>query len=282
MKTGVIQNEPNQLTEEKSLVGIAGITTRQEDTSDGWSPSSTTPCSSTDDLQVSPANMANTLQPTEGEVMTLVLLRRLFLVATPLALAVVLWFHPPGGEDVYEGVRGDVGAWLFVHTGFLLLTPLLAIAAYVLLGSLKNRAATVSRVALIFFLVFYTAYEVTVGVGTGILVDYANGLPPGEQAVVADAIQDYNRNWILSDPSLSFVLGTLGWVVAMVAAAVAFRRAGAGWLVTLLVGFAALFAVHPPPVGPVALLCFATASVLIEWARAREASAGTASTRTAI
>ena len=31
MKTGVIQNEPNQLTEEKSLVGIAGITTRQEE-----------------------------------------------------------------------------------------------------------------------------------------------------------------------------------------------------------------------------------------------------------
>jgi hypothetical protein len=214
--------------------------------------------------------------------MTLVLLRRLFLVVTPLALAVVLWFHPPGGEDVYEGVRGDVGAWLFVHTGFLLLTPLLAIAAYVLLGSLKSRAATVSRVALIFFLVFYTAYEVTVGVGTGILVDYANGLPAGEQAVVADAIQDYNRNWILSDPSLSFVLGTLGWVVAMVAAAVAFRRAGAGWLVTLLVGFAALFAVHPPPVGPVALLCFAAAAVLIEWARAREASAAVASTGTTI
>lgn len=122
----------------------------------------------------------------------------------------------------------------------------------------------------------------TVGVGTGILVDYANGLPAGEQAVVADAIQDYNRNWILSDPSLSFVLGTLGWVVAMVAAAVAFRRAGAGWLVTLLVGFAALFAVHPPPVGPVALLCFATAAALIEWARAREASAGMESTRTAV
>jgi hypothetical protein len=205
--------------------------------------------------------------------MKLVLLRRLFLVATPLALAVVLWFHPPGGEDVYEGVRGDVGAWLFVHTGFLLLTPLLAIAAYVLLGSLKSRAATVSRVALIFFLVFYTAYEATVGVGTGILVDYANGLPAGEQAVVADAIQDLNRNAILSDPSVSFILGSFGWVVAMVAAAIAFRRAGAGWLVTLLVGFAALFAVHPPPVGPVALACFAAAAALIERARARDARA---------
>jgi hypothetical protein len=201
------------------------------------------------------------------------LLRRLFLVATPLALAVVLWFHPPGGENVYEGVRDDVGAWLFVHTAFLLFTPLIAIAAYLMLGDLKSRAATVSRVALVFFLVFYTAWEVTIGVGTGILVDYANGLPAAEQAVVADAIQDYNRNAIIADPSISFVLGALGWVVALVAAAVAFNRAGAGWLVTLLVGFSALFAIHPPPVGPVALVCFAAAAVLIERARAREAKA---------
>lgn len=200
-----------------------------------------------------------------------VVLRRLFLVATPLALAVVLWFHPPGGENVYEGVRDDVGAWLFVHTAFLLFTPLIAIAAYLMLGDLKSRAATVSRVALIFFLVFYTAWEVTIGVGTGILVDYANDLPAAEQAVVADAIQDYNRNAIIADPSVSFVLGALGWVVALVAAAVAFNRAGAGWPVTLLVGFAALFAVHPPPIGPIGLVCLAAAAVLIERARARDA-----------
>ena len=156
----------------------------------------------------------------------------------------------------------------------MLLTPLLAIAAYVLLGSLKSRAATVSRVALVFFLVFYTAYEVTVGVGTAVLVDYANGLPAAEQAAVADAIQDYNGSNILGDPmSVSLALGSLGWVVAMVAAAVAFRRSGAGWPVTLLIGFAAVFFVHPPPVGPVGLVCFAAAAVLIERARAREAKA---------
>ena len=200
-------------------------------------------------------------------------LRRLFLVATPLALAVVLWWHPAGGEDVYAGVRDDVGAWLFVHTALLLFTPLLGLAAFLLLSGLNGLAATVSRVALVFFLVFYTAYEMTIGVGTGVLVDYANGLPAAEQAVVADAIQDYNRNWISADPSVALVLGSLGWIVAMVAAAVAFRRAGAGWPVTALVGLAALFAMHPPPVGPVGLACFAAAAVLIERARAREAKA---------
>ena len=209
-------------------------------------------------------------------------LRRVFLVATPLALALVLWWHPPGGEDVYEGVRHDVGAWLFVHTTFLFFIPLMAIATFLLLNGLQGGAATVSRIALIVFLVFYTAYEVTVGLGTGILVDYANGLPAAEQAAVADAIQHYNGNAVLADPiSVSLVLGVLGWMVAMVAAAVAFRRAGAGWLVTLLVGIAAVFAIHPPPVGPVGLVCFAAAAVLIERWRARDSRTAVAPSATA-
>jgi hypothetical protein len=202
--------------------------------------------------------------------------RTALLVAGPLVLAVALWWHPAGGERVYEGVRDDVDAWMFVHTAFLLATPLLGIAAFVLLRGLSSAAATVSRVALVFFLVFYTAYESSVGIGTGVLVDYANGLPAAEQAVVADAIQDYNRNAILTDPSLSMVLGTLGWIVAMVAAAVAFRRAGAGWPLTLLVGLAAVFAIHPPPIGPLGLVCFAAGLVLAERSSTRVAAAPTA------
>jgi hypothetical protein len=197
-------------------------------------------------------------------------IRLALLVGGPFALAVVLWWHPAGGENVYAGVRDDVDAWLFVHVTFLLVTPLLGIAAFVLLNGLSSRAATVSRVALVFFLVFYTAYESNVGIGTAILVDYANGLPAAEQAVVADAIQDYNRNAILTDPSLSFLAGGLGWIIAMIAAAVAFRREGAGWALTLLIGFAAVFAIHPPPIGPLGLVCFAAAVVLAERARARD------------
>jgi hypothetical protein len=197
----------------------------------------------------------------------------MLLVGPPLALAVILWWHPPGGENVYAGVRDDVEAWLFVHTAFLFVTPLLGIAAFILLRGLSGLAATVSRVALVFFLVFYTAYESNVGIGTGVLVDYANGLPAAEQAVVADAIQDYNRNPIITDPSVSLVAAILGWMTAMIAAAVAFRRAGAGWVLTLLVGLAAVFAIHPPPLGPLGLVCFAAAAVVVERARARDAAA---------
>ncbi len=199
------------------------------------------------------------------------LLRRLVLIAAPLLLAASLWRHPAGGEDVYAGVRDDVGDWLFVHTSFLLFTPLLGIAAYLLLRGIEGRAADVSRIAIVFFLVFYTAYEVTVGAATAVLVDYANDLPAAEQTAVAGAIQDLNRNALLSDPSISMVLGLLGWVVGMVAAAIAFRRAGAAWPLTLLVGLASIFAIHPPPIGPLGLACFAAAAVLVERDRARAA-----------
>ena len=205
------------------------------------------------------------------------LFRRLFLIVVPLGLAVVLLPHPAGGEDVFEGVSPDVERWLFVHTAALLFFPLLGIAVFWLLNGLQGTAATVSRVALVFFLVFYTAYEVTIGVGTGFLVDYANGLPPDEQAVVADAIQDYNRNAVLAEPaSVSLIAGFLGWVVAMLAAAVALRNAGASWPITILVGGAALFAIHPPPVGPIGLVSFVAAAILIERWRARDARVGEA------
>jgi hypothetical protein len=197
-------------------------------------------------------------------------LRLVFLVATPLVFAAALFLHPAGGENVYADVKEVVGAWLFVHAVFLFFVPLLGIAAYLLLAGIDSVAATVSRASLVFFLVFYTAYEVTVGVDTAILVDYANGRSPEEQTVLADAIQDLNRNAIVSDPSVALVLGALGWIVAMVAAAVALRRDGIGWVAVVLVGLAALFAIHPPPVGPIGLVCFAAGALLVERARARE------------
>jgi hypothetical protein len=194
-----------------------------------------------------------------------VLFRRALVVVPPLVLAVVLCWHPAGGDEVFNDVRDDIAAWKFVHVVFLLLIPLIGLAAFWLLRGLESRAATVSRASLLLFLVFYTAYEVTVGIGTGILVDYADGLPAAEQAVVADAIQEYNRSGIVGDPaSVALLIGFFGWVVAMLAAAWALRAAGAGWAPVVLLGVAAVFAIHPPPIGPIGLVSFAVAAVLIE------------------
>ena len=173
--------------------------------------------------------------------------RTLLLSTALLALAVVLYWHPPGGQNVFEGVSPDVDAWLFVRTALLSPSRRSAWPRSELLRGVEGRAATVSRVAVVLFLVFYTAYETTIGVGTGVLVDYANGLPPAEQAAVADAIQDYNRDWIVAEyPSIALIVSFFGWVVAMFAAASALRREGATKTVTALVAGRALFAIHLP------------------------------------
>ena len=77
----------------------------------------------------------------------------------------------------------------------------------------------------------------------------ASGLVP--IAILAAVAYLYPRARAGARAATAMTFGALAWIVAMIAAAVAFRRAGASWLVTALVGLAALFAVHPPPVGAV-------------------------------
>jgi hypothetical protein len=196
-----------------------------------------------------------------------ILLRRAFITVPPLVLAGTLLMHPNDeGDTIYESVRPVVDNWILVHITLLLAFPFLVLAAFMLLGGLRGRAAAVARVALVFFAVIYTAWEVMVGLSTGILTDYANGLPAVQQAAVAGAIQDFNEHWVTQ---VALVVGFAGWVVAMVATAIAARGAGARWPAVALLGLASAFVIHPPPIGPVALVCFAAGALLVERARTR-------------
>jgi hypothetical protein len=189
------------------------------------------------------------------------------MVVPALALAAVLTIHPTDQADtIYESVSPVVDDWITVHVALLLAFPLLALATAMLVRGIEGRAATLARVSLVFFAVFYTAWEVMVGLATGILTQYANGLPAAEQAGAAGAIEDLNGHWVTQ---VTLTLGSLGWIVAVVAVAVAVRGIGAGWPAVVLLGLSATFAIHPPPVGPVALFAFAAGALLAEHARSR-------------
>jgi hypothetical protein len=60
--------------------------------------------------------------------------------------------------------------------------------------------------------------------------------------------------------------------VAALAAAVAYHRVGAPLAVSLLLGLSAIVLMHGPPIGPIGLVCFATAIVLL--ARSQRKSRG--------
>ena len=190
-------------------------------------------------------------------------LPKLLVPATAIVLAGVLLLHPQFDGGVYEGLSDQVDRWIGVHIALAIGAGLMAVAAYTLIDGLPGRSATVSRVALTVFPVFFIAWEATLGIGTGLMVDQANGLAAADRGPTADAIQGYFDSPVLLGLS---AVGNGAWIVAMIAAALAFRRAGASGPVVALVGLASLFVLHDAgPVGAIGLGLFAAASVLVWW-----------------
>ena len=82
-----------------------------------------------------------------------------FLTGVPLLWGILLLFHPTG-DDYYTVVKDQVSTWQTVHLGTMVFIPLMAGVMFLLLRGVEGIAATVSRVALGFFAVFYLAWEV--------------------------------------------------------------------------------------------------------------------------
>jgi hypothetical protein len=177
--------------------------------------------------------------------------RRLVVIGIPIAFAVLLLFHPAADGQVYNALHHHTTRWQIVHVGLLLFIGLMAIAIYLLIDGLDGRRATISRAALLPFVLFYGAFESFTGIGTGELVRHAHDLPPADQVIAGELIQ-----------SLLSGLGTLSGVVAVIAAALALRQAGAPRSVPILLGLAAVafFVDHGPPTGPAGLVLFAVAA----------------------
>jgi hypothetical protein len=193
------------------------------------------------------------------------------MVAVPLGWAVLLLFHPTGdGDEFYPIVRDQLTAWMVVHVGTLPFVPLLAGVVYLLLRGVEGVAALLSRIALAVFAVFYTAFEVLIGLGTGILVDQVNGLPAAERATAARLVEDFTDSGLIRAFEL---IGSFAWLIAVVTAGVAlFRRANVPSsvvVVLLLVVSATPIVWHVPPFGPVGLALFITAMLLVLRGRSR-------------
>jgi hypothetical protein len=187
-----------------------------------------------------------------------------FLIGVPLAWAVLLWFHPSvAADDVYGGLRDEVVTYQVVHLGTLVFIGLMGVAVYLLVRDLPGRAAKISRWASGVFVLFYAAWEAVIGLATGALVQHANDVPADERPAVSDAIQSLQDNLIVGEMSAAAIVGALAWAVAVIAAAVAYRRVGAPLIVSVLLGLSLVVISHPPPIGPIGLLCFAGAVAVL-------------------
>lgn len=198
------------------------------------------------------------------------------LIGVPLAWAILLLFHPTGeGEDFYPVVADEVTPWLIVHVGTLLFVPLIGAVVYSLLRGIPGTAARISRIALVPFVLFYTAWEVLVGIGLGLLVDEVKGLPAGEQAAGRKVVEEFADGGVIRAFEL---IGTGSLLVALAAAGVALRgRAGVPLAVPVLLILAAIpIAWHVTPFGQVGLALFIGAVFLAVRARPPRGVAGPA------
>jgi hypothetical protein len=186
-----------------------------------------------------------------------------FLIGVPVAWGILLLFHPLGEPgEFYPTIDGHVTAWLTVHIGMGIFVPLFAGVVYLLLRGVNSTAATISRIGLATFAVLYAAWELLLGVGTGILTEEVNALPERQQAVGVDVLESYADSGVIAVYS---VVGSIGLGVAMIGAVVALRRAyGLGWVpLVLMLLSVPLIAVHEPPFGPVGLTIFIVAVLLL-------------------
>jgi hypothetical protein len=178
-------------------------------------------------------------------------IRRTVLFGTPLLYIVLGILHPM--ED--PGLGEATGLFIGLHFGQMFLIAGLAYSLWLLVDGLESRAATVTRVLILPFVILYTTLDAIAGLGMGDLVRMANELPPAEQATLGPFIDE------LREPDIGGYVIWLGaglsWVAAVVAATVALRqRTPRAPLVLMALG-ALIFAVgHPKPTGPIGMALF--------------------------
>jgi hypothetical protein len=192
--------------------------------------------------------------------------RRGVLLTAPLALAVLEVFHPrPGGTGGSEALDAiGQGDWfLWFHMIQLPLIGLTALTVCSLTAGLEGRPVVVSRWATAIFAVFFSAYDAAAGIATGYVWRGAQDLTSAEQEVIFEATKAMPE---LSVIFLLSIVGTGAWVVALVAAAVAVRRAGAarGPYALLILAGVFLLGGHPFPFGTIAFGCLFLAAVWLE------------------
>lgn len=200
------------------------------------------------------------------------MLRRLLMVGTPVAFAVLTVFHPisdPNDPDL------AVGRWFAVHGLQVVLTVLLAYCLWFMFEGLTSRAATVARAALPVFLVFFSVFDAVAGLATAWLARTAEGQSGAEQAATLRAIEDlFQDNWLTGNLSIASSVTALSWATIAIAGAVALRRGGADRITVGFMAASIMFAQHPAPFGTLGLLALAVAAYL--WSRPRTATDGAA------
>jgi hypothetical protein len=192
--------------------------------------------------------------------------RRVLLLTPPLALAVLEVFHPNPAHNVQALM--DASTWFaWFHVIQLVLTGLVALSVLLLAADYGRASAWITRLGIGVFLLFFGSYDVLAGIGTGLAMRTARGLPVEQQEGVFSVVED----WPAVGPVFALsIVGTLGWLIAVGALAMAVRRLGGPRPEWIALALAAVFLLggHPFPAGTLAFGSLFVAMTFHEWTSA--------------
>lgn len=190
-------------------------------------------------------------------------LQRIALFGGPLGYIVLGLVHP----NPDPGIGDDAGFFILLHLFQPILIGLMAYALWTLVEGLPGRAARVARFAVVPFALAYTMFDSVIGVAKGVIVEESESLSAADQAVVKGVLD--GDHWV---GYAVYLAGSLSWLAAVVAVAVAVSQI-APLRVSLLLGIGGLiFALsHPFPPGPIGMTLFLAGVVLLELRSRRSA-----------
>ena len=200
-----------------------------------------------------------------------IVLRRLVLLGTPLALTVLMLFHSSPYSDLAGDLVPIAGWWLTIHTLQFILFAFMGAAVWLLTDGLSGVTVVVSRVAAVIFAIFYDIGDAVAGISTGILAGRAAGLPAEEQAALVGAMTVLFQS---STKNLFFAIGIYAWILALVTAAVALLWAGAPRVPLFLLALPVYFIAfdHAFPFGSLTFGTFFLAALWLELGRRKRPS----------
>lgn len=197
--------------------------------------------------------------------------RRFILFGTPLALGILEFWHPSSvifGELATSPEKATW--WLILHLLQLPLFGLLALSMYYLLDQVENIFATIARIAVWFFLVFYTALDSIAGIATGIIFHKVQSLHLTNEAdPLFDVVFElFLSVFSLDAPGASWISGIAvgSWFVAGLSATIALYLKGVNRVGIILVATATvLFHSHAYPNGTISMFLLLLGAVLLEY-----------------
>lgn len=189
-------------------------------------------------------------------------LRRGALGGGAIAAAIAMFVHPHAGDHPYEGIASAADTWLLTHIVLFASFLAIGVGTFLLARRLGGRLASIGQVGAAIFTVFYGGYVAMVGLSTALIVRAGSGLSGAEQAGINEALV-----YLLETPAIMAVagVGTLGFLIAVGAIAVGYRRLGVSVVpLVLLFGAVVALGIHSGLIAVVGMLAFLAGVAWIE------------------